>query len=369
MLTMQTQLTDPNNWVAIAKKNKNQTPRTLSFRAAFTSALFIGLALIAFKYLGWITISWKIIGFLLASIVMIDYFTNYYYIQYYIYRKIKVIYKTIHRKKNSTDLKSANLNMNSNILEEVEKEVEEWERENDADLQRLEALAAYRRQFIGNVSHELKTPIFNVQGYIHTLLDGAIHDPEVNITYLQKAAKNADRLQTIVEDLDTINRLENGQMILETREFDIRALVEDVFGDLEMKAVAKEVKLQFKEGADHHFIVHADRDSIRQVLINLIQNSIKYGNKGGVTKLSFYDMDKYILVEVSDNGIGIDEKHHKHLFDRFYRVDKGRSRDVGGTGLGLAIAKHILEAHGQNISVRSEVGKGSTFGFTLEKVG
>jgi two-component system phosphate regulon sensor histidine kinase PhoR len=156
-------------------------------------------------------------------------------------------------------------------------------------------------------------------------------------------------------------------MILDIRSFDLRALTEDVFSDMEMKAREKNITLKLKEGADNAFQVEADREGIRQVLINLIQNSIKYGNLNGVTKVGFYDMDQYILVEVSDNGIGISEKHHKHVFDRFYRVDKGRSRDVGGSGLGLSIVKHIIEAHDQTITVRSEVGKGATFGFTLEK--
>ena len=233
--------------------------------------------------------------------------------------------------------------------------------------EQLERLATYRRRFIGDVSHELKTPIFNIQGFVHTLLDGAISDPSVNINYLQRAAKNVDRLQAIVEDLETINKLEAGQMVLDLREFDIYDLAQDVFSDLEMRASDRNIRLTFKEGANQHFRVRADKESIRQVLINLIHNSIKYGKEGGVTKLSFYDMESYMLVEVSDNGIGIDPEHLKHVFDRFFRVDKSRSREAGGTGLGLSIVKHIVEAHKQTVTVRSTVGQGATFGFTLEK--
>jgi two-component system phosphate regulon sensor histidine kinase PhoR len=257
--------------------------------------------------------------------------------------------------------------MTQNILDNVEKEVGEWAEQNDRDIEELERLATYRRRFIGDVSHELKTPIFNIQGFIHTLLDGAIHDPQVNLQYLQRAAKNVDRLQAIVEDLETINKLEAGQMILDLREFDIHDLADEVYADLEMRARERNIRLTFKEGANQHFRVRADKESIRQVLINLVHNSIKYGSEGGVTKVSFYDVETYILVEVSDNGIGIDPEHLKHVFDRFYRADKHRSREAGGTGLGLSIVKHIIEAHKQTINVRSGVGQGSTFGFTLEK--
>jgi two-component system phosphate regulon sensor histidine kinase PhoR len=213
----------------------------------------------------------------------------------------------------------------------------------------------------------LKTPIFNIQGFVHTLLDGALQDPKVNIMYLQRAAKNVDRLQAIVEDLETINKLEGGQMVLDLREFDIHELTDEVFSDLEMRAAERNIRLTYKDGANQHYRVMADKESIRQVLMNLIHNSIKYGSEGGVTKVSFYDMETFILVEVSDTGIGIEPDHAKHVFDRFYRVDKSRSREAGGTGLGLSIVKHILEAHKQTVNVRSSVGQGSTFGFTLEK--
>jgi len=189
----------------------------------------------------------------------------------------------------------------------------------------------------------------------------------VNVNYLQRAAKNADRLENIVEDLETINKLESGQMVLDLLDFDIHELSDEVFADLERRAAERNIRLVYKEGANQHYKVMADKESIRQVLMNLIHNSIKYGREGGITKVSFYDMETFILVEVSDNGIGIEDEHVKHVFDRFYRVDKSRSRDVGGTGLGLSIVKHIIEAHKQTINVRSASGKGATFGFTIEK--
>ena len=214
---------------------------------------------------------------------------------------------------------------------------------------------------------KIKTPIFNVQGYLHTLLDGAINDPEVNISFLTKAARNVDRLQNIVEDLETISKLEAGKMVIDLQTFDLYQLASEVFEELEIKALNKQAKLSFKLGASKGFYVRADKDYIRQVLNNLINNSIKYGKIGGSTKIGFYDMDKVILTEVSDNGIGIAQNHLQHLFDRFYRVDRNRSRDAGGTGLGLSIVKHILEAHNQSVQVRSTENVGTTFSFTLEK--
>ncbi|MEL7021485.1 MAG: ATP-binding protein, partial [Bacteroidota bacterium] len=252
-------------------------------------------------------------------------------------------------------------------IDTVEQEVEEWAENQEKELERYKTWAEYRRRFVGDISHELKTPIFNIQGYIHSLLDGGLQDERINVAFLNKAAKNIDRLQTIVEDLEAISRLESGGVIIEPTELDIRKLTAEVFEDLEFKAAAKNVALDFKEGASYGYKVVADRESIRQVLTNLINNSIKYGEENGRTKVGFYDMDKYILIEVADNGIGIPAEHLPHVFDRFYRVDKSRSRAQGGSGLGLSIVKHIIEAHKQTINVRSTPQMGSTFGFTLAK--
>jgi two-component system phosphate regulon sensor histidine kinase PhoR len=194
-----------------------------------------------------------------------------------------------------------------------------------------------------------------------------MEDENINIKYLKRAAENVERLQNIVEDLDVISKLESGQFEMDTRNFDLKELVNEAFMDLQAMAKEKKIKLMFKEGAAHPYQVSGDKESIRQVMTNLLVNSIKYGNQNGITKVSFYDMDKKILVEVSDNGIGIEEKHLKHLFDRFYRVDSSRSRKMGGSGLGLSIVKHIIEAHGQTIKVRSTPGIGTTFSFTLAK--
>jgi two-component system, OmpR family, phosphate regulon sensor histidine kinase PhoR len=304
---------------------------------------------------------------MLLGIFFVAYLTNIFYLRKYIYRKIKLIYKTIHKHKVSPQEKTKSIDVRSNIIDEMEKQVTEWAEEQEEELKKYKAWAEYRRNFVGDISHELKTPVFNIQGYLHTLLDGALEDPSVNHVFLRKAATNLERLHTIVEDLEAISRLESGELILEIQTFDIRELVSEVFEDLEIKAASRNITLEFKEGASQNFKVQADRESIRQVLTNLIGNSIKYGKDNGRTRIGFYDMDKNILIEVADNGLGIPRKHINHVFDRFYRVDKSRSRSRGGSGLGLSIVKHTIEAHKQTINVRSTPGLGSTFGFTLQK--
>jgi two-component system, OmpR family, phosphate regulon sensor histidine kinase PhoR len=347
---------------------KNQTPQQLSIIAALTSASAVCLVVTLLDIAGLFSITWAGTGLLFLTVIGIDYLANFFFVRHYIFRRIKLIYKIIHREKTPSDFKSDKIQMRRDIMNEIEQEVDEWAERSAREFEEMEKLATYRRRFIGDVSHELKTPIFNIQGFIHTLLDGALNDPEVNQKYLKRAARNVERLQNIVEDLETINKLEAGQLILDLREFDIYDLTQEVFTDLELKATERNIRLEFKDGADAHIKVRADLECIRQVLINLIQNSIKYGTEGGITKVSFYDLEGYILVEVSDTGQGIQAEHLPHVFDRFYRVDKSRSRDAGGTGLGLSIVKHIIEAHKQTINVRSSLGQGSTFGFTLEKV-
>ena len=346
---------------------KNQTPQQIALAGGFISAIWLTAILIAVRKLEWVTCSISfVVGFFFMAILL-DFISNYYFLRYFIFRKIKLIYKIIHNFKLPSDFNEDKIKMSINILDEVEAEVDEWEKKQTQDLERSEALADYRRQFLGNVSHELKTPIFNIQGFLYTLLDGGIHDPEINVKYLERAASNADRLESIVEDLETINRLESGRMILDIRDFDLKELIGEVISDTELQAKGRFISLQYKAGADLGFYVFADKESIRQVLINLVTNSIKYGREGGHVQVGMYDMDQKILVEVSDDGIGIDEKHLPHVFDRFYRVDKSRSRVQGGTGLGLSIVKHIIEAHKETLNVRSTKGKGTTFGFTLEK--
>lgn len=341
--------------------NKNPTPRSI---ALFTSVL-ISL-LVGFFSFFIIDNKLQLLG-VVVLIFVASYFLFLYSIEVFIYRKIKLVYKNIHSLKiRKNDLKTPEFNM-SDPINEMDKDVRDWATDKSAEIESLRTMEKYRKEFLGNVSHELKTPIFNIQGYINTLLDGALEDPEVLVHFLKKAAKSTDRIASLVEDLEAISQLESGFLTIEFEIFDINDLIRDIFDSLEFRASEKKITLDFKEGCDVPFIVEADKDRIRQVVVNLIVNSIKYGREGGHTLVGLYDMDENILVEVSDNGIGIDEEHLPRLFERFYRVDKSRSRDEGGTGLGLSIVKHIMEVHEQGINVRSSKGLGTTFGFTLKK--
>lgn len=346
---------------------KNPTPHQISLRTAFITCLPIWVVFILSIKFAYPSISPYHYVYMGLFIFLLNYFIFRHFLSIYVQRKIKLIYKTIRIEKLQPIEKRKQVNVFSNVLEEVETEVAAWVEAQKQEMENQKIWAEYRRNFMGDISHELKTPIFNIQGYIETLLDGAVDEPKINRHFLQKASKNVDRLQTIIYDLETISRLESGDSLLELRVFDIRKLVEEVFEELEIKAASRNISLIFKEGAQHGFKVKADREKIHQVLINLVHNAIKYGKLDGYIKLSFYDMEKQILVEVADNGSGISKEHIPHLFDRFYRVEKSRSRNAGGTGLGLAIVKHIVEAHQQTIHVRSTLAMGSTFGFTLEK--
>ncbi|CAH1002323.1 Adaptive-response sensory-kinase SasA [Neolewinella maritima] len=346
---------------------KNSTPREISIR----TAVYIGLAteavLLLLMALPAVPFSWWLALCLAPAAAAISYGIVLATLDHYIYRKIKLIYKTIHNQKVGHDVKREGIDPDQPIIEEVEQEVAEWAENQQEQIDQYERFAEYRRRYVGDISHELKTPIFNIQGYLHTLMDHGYEDKKITKSFIKKAAKNVERLQTIVEDLSAISRLEAGDLMFDPEPFDIKGLAQEVIEEVDLKAREAGITLGFKEGAGQGFIVEADRESIRQVLINLVTNSIKYGNQGGATRFGFYDMDTYILCEVSDNGIGIPEKHLPHVFDRFYRVDKSRSRQKGGSGLGLSIVKHIMEAHQQTINVRSTAGLGSTFGITLGK--
>ncbi len=300
----------------------------------------------------------------------LSFFLYFYSLEYFIYRKIKLIYKTIHSLKTQRyDAVLKNFDWDKDPIVEMNKEVIKWARDNRMEIDQLKRLADFRKEFLGNVSHELKTPIFNIQGYLHTLLDGAMSDPEVNVRFLQRAAKSAARLSDLVADLLAISQLESGELVMEIERFDINSLVKDVYEQLEEKAKRKHIVLLIKDGCNKPFYVEADKYRIRQVLVNLVTNAIKYGIDGGTITAAYYDMDENLLIEIADNGEGIAQEHLPRIFERFYRVEKSRARDNenGGTGLGLAIVKHIIEAHNQAVNVRSTEGAGTTFGFTLTR--
>lgn len=252
-------------------------------------------------------------------------------------------------------------------LKELEHQVKEWSAERKEEIEQLEKLENYRKEFLGNVSHELKTPIFNIQGYISTLLDGGLEDKTINRNYLQRGMKSVDRMIAIVEDLQTITQLEKGELEIEEECFDIVALTKDVIDAQELKAKEKKISLELTNASEQPIWVLADKFRIRQVLVNLVVNSVRYGKENGKTTIKISDAGEKIIVEVADSGIGIPKEHISRIFERFYRADKSRSREQGGTGLGLSIVKHILEAHGQTIRVMSTEGAGSVFAFTLKK--
>lgn len=309
----------------------------------------------------------------LLAIVLVTalaYMLIYYSLEYFIYRKIKLIYKSIHQLKTQrTDPSSVPYfgDSSHDPIAAVATDVQAWAEARKGEIETLKKTEEYRKEFLGNVAHELKTPIFNIQGYVNTLLDGAMDDPEVLRHFLQKAAKSADRIADMVNDLEAISNLESGRESMELEFFDINALIKDVFDSLEYMASQKKIILDFKEGCNYTMIVEGDKYRIRQVLANLVTNSIKYGRPNGKVLAGMYDMDENMLIEITDNGIGIAPEHLPRLFERFYRVDKSRSRVEGGTGLGLSIVKHIIESHDQTINVRSTPGIGTTFGFTLKK--
>lgn len=345
---------------------KYSDPRKLSLNVSFFVVIFAGIiysaiSLIFFNFSLYVLLS------LMAGLYVFIYFLFKFTLERFIYDKIKVIYKTIHNLKTPRD-KKKNIEIKADTIESVNREVQEWGEVQMKEIEQLKQMAKYRREFLGNISHELKTPIFNIQGYVLTLLDGGLEDPSINKRYLLKTEKSINRMIAIVEDLEEISHLESGELQLHLTKFDIAGLFRDIFDFLEIKARKKNNTLYFGGSYDKPVWVTADKKKIRQVLINLVDNAIKYGKENnGYTEISFFDMDENILVEVTDNGEGIPKESVPRIFERFYRTDKGRSREMGGTGLGLAIVKHIIEAHNQTISVRSSVGVGTTFAFTLKK--
>ena len=285
-------------------------------------------------------------------------------VEKFIYQRVKKIYDDV----SLLDASTFDKQPITTDMETLTKEVERFAENKKLEIETLKVRENYRKEFMGNISHELKTPLFTVQGYILTLLDGAMKDKSVRRKYLQRANKGVERLIYIVKDLDMITKLEVGDLNLNIETFNIIELVQNVFDLLEMKAAKKNITLTFDLDYNDSIMVNADRERIQQVLTNLIENSIKYGKPEGTTEVSIEDLIlNKVIVRVTDNGEGIDDEHIPRLFERFFRVDKSGSRKEGGSGLGLAIVKHLVEAHKEKIYVESEFGVGSEFSFTLEK--
>lgn len=292
-----------------------------------------------------------------------SYFVFYYLLKGFIYYRLSLIYRTIQY--SQTDQNSFSKSIDS-MIADAEKNVEEWKKNRGIEITKLKEQAAFRKEFLGNLAHELKTPVFSIQGYLHTLLDGGIDDNNVNRSFLERASKSTDRMTAILEDLDQIARLEIEDLRLEKRSFDIVECIKEVFDSLELIAKQKDYHLLFDKTYTPRY-VNADRNKMGQVFINLISNAIAYGNDQGTLTVSILPIEDQYLIEFKDDGPGIETHHLPRLFERFYRVEKSRNRNEGGSGLGLAIAKHIVESHGQTIQVKSTFGHGTIFGLTIEK--
>ena len=341
---------------------KNISPQQLSALTALGLSMPIAIGIYFIKPVWWIAL----LSFVL--VFMGSYGLIVYTLQTFIYRKIKLIYKFIYQTKSSKREEFYYKNiLPEKSIDEVKDDVESWAEQRKAEIEMLQQNEAYRKEFLQNLSHELKTPIFAIQGYVDTLLNGALENADVNKKFLQSTSRNIDRLVNLVDDLDEITRLEMGEQLLLKDSFIIQDLLKEVYESLAIKADEKEIKCIIKKGCEQPLSVYADKEKIQQVLINFIDNAIKYGKQNGTIESSFYKVDgASVLIEISDDGAGIFEDHLHRIFERFYRTDLARSRKVGGSGLGLSICKHIIVAHGQTIHVRSKIDVGSTFGFTLQ---
>lgn len=345
---------------------KELTPKGIAIRVAFLIAIIVVVSL----FIGLLFFEYNLPFYLFLLLFILTLLTSYfgflYALEKFIYRKIKLIYRTIHNQKLKKDGEVDKLTFSDDIIHKVQQDVLDWAKTNQQEITRLKNSENFRREFVGNVSHELKTPIFNIQGYLLTLIEGGLDDPTINKDYLVKANNSVERMINIIEDLDEITELESGSLSMKIDKTNIVELIKEIVYSLEdiINKAGVTLKIQNQEKP---IWVMADTRKISQVLTNLIINAVKYGKPSGTIRIKFFDMHDNILVEVADDGEGIEAHHLPRLFERFYRTDKGRARENGGSGLGLSIVKHIVEAHKQTINVRSTVGIGSTFSFTLKK--
>ena len=338
-----------------------------SYKFSFKTSLYLSavltfvvsvFSLLTSGFLIWPTLGFAFVCFLISFVII------QYRVEHFIYKRIKNIYDSVAL----LDASTLDPSQITTDMATLTKEVERFAEGKKIEIETLQVRETYRKEFMGNISHELKTPLFTVQGYILTLLDGAMKDKAVRKKYLQRASKGVERLVYIVKDLDMITKLETGGLHLDKENFNIVELIQNVFDLLEMKAAKKNISLQFDLPYKEPIMVNADMDRMQQVISNLVVNSIKYGKKDGTTEVSIENLIKNkVIIRVSDNGEGIEKANIPRLFERFFRVDKSGSRKEGGSGLGLSIVKHILEAHNEKIYVESVFGVGSEFSFTLEK--
>ena len=346
---------------------KIRTPFQFTILLSFLGALLLNLLTYLFleNYLGHKQPFSTYVLFFLSSFLSVAILV-YFLLETFINQKIRLLYRMIQNYKLSKN--EININMKEDVLSASETDIFEWVKTNRAEFAKLKQEEKFRREFIGNLAHELKTPIFSIQGYILTLLEGGIDDENVNRKFLNIALNGVERMNQIISDLDMITKFESERVDMEFKENDLVLICEDIMDSLALKAKEKQVTIQFSKNYDSAINELCDKSKISQVFQNLIVNAVNYSENNSIVSIRFINLGKNILIEIEDEGIGIDEKHLSRLFERFYRVDKSRARNEGGTGLGLAIVKHIIEAHGHQIQVRSTAGKGSTFYFTLSKV-
>jgi two-component system phosphate regulon sensor histidine kinase PhoR len=344
-------------------KTKNLSPDKLSFFTALCLSIPVSIAFYIISF------SWKYFLIALVLVFITSFFLIRFVLNEFIYRKIKVIYKYIYQTKaNRREEIYHKYVLPAKSIEDVHEDVEKWAEQQNAVIDDLRNNERYRREFLQNLSHEIKTPIFAIQGYIDTLLNGALENPDVSKKFLENTARNVSRMVDLINDLDEITRLESDEQLLHKKKFIIQDVIREVFETLSKKSSEKNIHCGIKKGCEQPVEVFADKEKIFRVLVNLVDNAIKYGKPDGFVTAGIYITDdKHVLVEITDNGTGIAEEHLPRIFERFYRTDIGRSRNAGGTGLGLAICKHIIEAHGQSIHVRSKPDVGTTIGFTLDR--
>tara|TARA_B100000508_G_C11465858_1_gene282489 strand:+ start:34881 stop:35915 length:1035 start_codon:yes stop_codon:yes gene_type:complete len=322
----------------------------------------LGLLFLVYEIIG---LNIQLFWIIPPAVTVLSFLVFFFFVERFIHNKIKLIYRVI-RKGNELDQNRISISMTEDIMGEAVQETESWARERQQEITKLKEQAQFRREFLGNLAHELKTPVFSIQGYILTLLEGGLEDEKVNRKFLERASFATERMAAILEDLDEITKMEVNRYELHMTRFDLVKLTRDIIESAEEHKPEKKVHVRMQKNYDPIF-VKADKGKISQVLTNLILNSINYGKEEGNTVIRFYPMDKVIMTEVSDDGPGIAEKDLSRLFERFYRVEQSRNRNEGGSGLGLAICKHIIESHNQTINVRSTVDVGSTFTFSLPK--
>ncbi len=331
------------------------------------SVAFLLSTIVAFctaLVLSFLKASWgiMIMGFLTAFIS--SFVVCFVIFEFLIFKEIRKIYKIFHR------FRGEELSENKDIdvpLQKVSQDLYAFANMKEREIEKLKKLESFRREFLADISHELKTPVFSAQGFIHTLLDGAMEDENVRERFLSKAAKSLDDLNNLIQDLISISQMETGEVKMRMEDFDIEILLNEIYGQLMLTAQKRNVTLQADSKARDVLMVYADRNRIKQVLKNLIDNAIKYGNENGIVTTRFTVKKEFIQIVVEDDGPGIPEEHQSRIFQRFYRVEKSRSKEMGGTGLGLAIVRHIIEAHESNITLVSKEGKGTSFTFKLLK--